>query len=380
MMYWNRGSVVIRISGCGFIAAGRRGRRAKLDTIEGATLSELIDRLGGTLVQGDPEWMVDAVALPERANPFDAVFADSAATAVPALSSKAGVVVLMPKIAGSYPRGKNIVESDNPRLWFARAAKVLAPQLSTAGVHPKSVVMQDSILGFGVTVEASAVVESAVRIGANTRIEAGAIIGRGVQIGEGCRIFPRVVIYPGPTIGDRVIVHAGAVLGADGFGYVRDAASGAYTQFPQQGTLTIEDDVEIGANATIDRGALAETRIRRGTKIDNLVHVGHNCDIGEDVILVALTGISGSSTVGKGAVLAGQVGIGDHAHVGPGVMLGGQAGVLSGKTVTNKGQRPGTVLWGTPARPLKQVLREQVTLSRLARLGLRKPDAGDAEE
>src|SRR6202007_339046 len=162
---------------------------------------------------------------------------------------------------------------------------------------------------------------------------AGAVVGRGVTIGEACHIYPRVVLYPGTTLGDRVIVHAGAVLGADGFGFVRDDKTGAYQQFPQQGTLAIEDDVEIGANTTIDRGALNETRIRRGTKIDNLVHVGHNCDIGEDVILVALTGISGSSSVGNGAVLAGQVGIGDHAHVGAGVILGGQAGVFSGKTV-----------------------------------------------
>jgi UDP-3-O-[3-hydroxymyristoyl] glucosamine N-acyltransferase len=188
-----------------------------------------------------------------------------------------------------------------------------------------------------------------------------------VRLGKFCRIYPRAVIYPGTQIGDHVVVHAGAVLGADGFGYVRDPESGAYTQFPQQGTLTIEDDVEIGANSTIDRGALGETRIRRGTKIDNLVHVGHNCDIGEDVILVALTGISGSSSVGKGAVLAGQVGIGDHAHVGPGVILGGQSGVFNGKTVSNEGLRPGTVLYGTPARPLKQVLREQAVLARLAK-------------
>jgi UDP-3-O-[3-hydroxymyristoyl] glucosamine N-acyltransferase len=129
----------------------------------------------------------------------------------------------------------------------------------------------------------------------------------------------------------------------------------------------IEDDVEIGANSTIDRGALRETRIGRGTKVDNLVHVGHNCQIGENVILVALTGISGSSSVGSGAVLAGQVGIGDHAHVGAGVVLGGQAGVFSGKTVSNEGMRPGTVLWGTPARPLKQVLRELAVLARLTR-------------
>jgi UDP-3-O-[3-hydroxymyristoyl] glucosamine N-acyltransferase len=219
----------------------------------------------------------------------------------------------------------------------------------------------------GVAVAAGAVIDSGAHVGPRTHVEAGAIIGRGVRVGAECHIHPRAVLYPGTTLGERVVVHAGAVLGADGFGYVRDAKTGAYTQFPQQGTLVIEDDVEIGANSTIDRGALEETRIRRGTKIDNLVHVGHNCDIGEDVILVALTGISGSSTVGRGAILAGQVGIGDHAHVGPGVILGGQSGVFNGKTVTNEGLRPGTVLYGTPARPLKQVLREQATLARLAK-------------
>jgi UDP-3-O-[3-hydroxymyristoyl] glucosamine N-acyltransferase len=171
------------------------------------------------------------------------------------------------------------------------------------------------------------------------------------------------VIYSGTTIGDRVVVHAGAVLGGDGFGFVRDAVTGAYTQFPQQGVLVIEDDVEIGANSTVDRGALAETRIRRGVKLDNLIHIGHNCDIGEDVVMASLTGISGSSTVGKGAILAGQVGVGDHAHIGPGVILGGQAGVLSGKTVTTQG----TVLWGTPAKPIREYLRELATLARLSR-------------
>jgi UDP-3-O-[3-hydroxymyristoyl] glucosamine N-acyltransferase len=157
------------------------------------------------------------------------------------------------------------------------------------------------------------------------------------------------------------------VLGADGFGYVRENATGRYTQFPQQGRLVVEDDVEIGANSTVDRGALETTRIGRGTKIDNLVHVGHNCQIGEDVILVALTGVSGSSTIGNGAIIAGQVGIGDHAHVGPGVILGGQSGVFNGKTVTNDGLKPGTVLFGTPARPLRQVMREQAVLARLGK-------------
>src|ERR1700728_964132 len=132
MMYWNRGFAVIPISGCGFTAAGRRGRQARPDFIEGATrmtLSELIDRLGGKLVQGDPEWTVDGVNLAERANPFDVVFADNQTTVLKALSSKAGVIVLLPGIAGSYPRGKCVVESDNPRLWFSRAAKLIAPAL-----------------------------------------------------------------------------------------------------------------------------------------------------------------------------------------------------------------------------------------------------------
>lgn len=330
-------------------------------------LGELVEKLGGTLVQGDPEWLIESVSSCEHAGAFDLVFADSAPSVIQALAGNAGAVVLKPGATPSYPHGKCVVESGNPRLWFSRAAKLVAPRPLATGVHPRAVVSADVLLGVGVSVGPGAVLEAGVQVGENTRIDAAAVIGHGVRIGADCRIHARVVIYPGATLGDRVVVHAGAVLGADGFGYVRDAASGAYTQFPQQGTLVLEDDVEVGANSTIDRGALRETRVRRGAKIDNLVHVGHNCEIGEDVILVALTGISGSSTIGKGAVLAGQVGIGDHVHVGAGVILGGQAGVLSGKTLTADAQPPGTVLWGTPARPLKQVLREQATLTRLTR-------------
>ena len=221
-----------------------------------------------------------------------------------------------------------------------------------------------------ITVGPYAVIGKDALIGAGTRIDAGAVIGAGVRMLEICRIYPRVVIYAGTCHRQsRGTIHAGCVLGADGFGYVRDAETGAYTQFPQQGGLAIEDDVEIGANSTVDRGALRATRIGRGTKIDNLVHVGHNCEIGEDMVIVALTGITGRRPVGNGAVIAGQVGIGDHAHIGPGVILGGQAGVFSGSTVTNEGLKPGTVHWGTPARPLKQVLREQAVLARLAKKG-----------
>lgn len=330
-------------------------------------LGELIERLGGTLAQGSPDHRLRGVNSTAHATPSEIVFAEAADAAAQALACNAGVVVLRPGLGLPYPPTRCVVETPQPRLWFARAAKLLRPALPHTGVHPSAVVGEKVELGDKVSIGPGAVIEDGARIGSRTRIEAGVIIGRDVRIGEYCRIHPRVVVYPGATLGNWVVVHAGAVLGADGFGYVRNPANGAYTQFPQQGTLAIEDDVEIGANTTIDRGALAETRIRRGVKIDNLVHIGHNCDIGEDVILVALTGISGSSTVGTGAVIAGQVGIGDHAHVGPGVILGGQAGVLSGKTLTNEGLKPGTVLWGTPARPLKQVLREQAVLTRLAR-------------
>ena len=330
-------------------------------------LGELVEKLGGRLVQGNADLSVAGVNSTMLAAANEVIFAQNINSATEALSSNAGAVVLRPGLVEAYPPEKAIIESPQPRLWFSRAATTLKPVPPPKNIMPRAVLGRNVELGENISIGECAVVEDNVRIGAGTRVEAGAVIGEGVRIGRDCRIYPRVVLYPGTTLGDRVVVHAGAVLGADGFGYVRDSTTGAYTQFPQQGTLVIEDDVEIGANTTIDRGALAETRIRRGTKIDNLVHIGHNCDIGEDVILVALTGISGSSSVGKGAVIAGQVGIGDHAHVGEGVILGGQAGVLSGKTVTNEGLKPGTVLWGTPARPLKQVLREIAVLGRLAK-------------
>jgi UDP-3-O-[3-hydroxymyristoyl] glucosamine N-acyltransferase len=341
------------------------------------TLGELVEKLGGKLVQGSSEVVVAGVQSSAAAKPQDLVFAEESAAAAKALVSEAAAVVLQPGCLGTYAANATmgVVEADQPRLWFARAAKLLKPALLRPlidqphhqGIHVK--------LGKGVAIGSGAFIGAHAVIGDGTHIEAGVVIGKGVHIGDHCHIYPRAVLYPGTTLGNRVVVHAGAVLGADGFGYVRDSITGAYTQFPQQGTLLIEDDVEIGANSTIDRGALKQTRIGRGTKIDNLVHVGHNCDIGEDVILVALTGISGSSTVGNGAVIAGQVGIGDHVRIGPGVILGGQAGVFSGSTVTNKGLKPGTVLWGTPARPLKQVLREQAVLARLAKASRKAKDS-----
>src|ERR1035441_4340375 len=337
-------------------------------------LGELIERLGGNLAHGKPDQVISGVHSSQRARSRDLFFAEDTASVAAAIASNASAIVLPTGQSAQYSGNKCVVEVAQPRLWFAQAAKLLSPQPKAEGVHSTASVGAHVELGQSVTIGPCAVVEDGARIGGETHIEAGAIVGSGVVLGRRCPSPPQVVLYPGTRLGNRVIIHAGAVLGADGFGYVRDKTTGAYTQFPQQGTLVIEDDVEVGANSTIDRGALEETRIRRGTKIDNLVHVGHNCDIGEDVILVSLTGISGSSSVGKGAVLAGQVGIGDHAHVGPGVILGGQAGVLSGKTVTNEGLKPGTVLWGTPARPLTQVLREIAVVARLAKGSRKTPD------
>jgi UDP-3-O-[3-hydroxymyristoyl] glucosamine N-acyltransferase len=214
-----------------------------------------------------------------------------------------------------------------------------------------------------VTIEDHVVIGEDAHIGESTRIGAGSVIGARVSIGRNCDLYPNVTVYPGVRLGNRVIVHAGAVLGSDGFGYVRDQVTGRYEKFPQIGRLEIEDDVEIGANTTVDRGALDVTRIGRGAKIDNLVHIGHNCKIGEDVVIAAQTGLSGSITIEKNVVLGGQVGIGEHARIEEGVMLGGQGGVLPNKVLRGKG----IAFWGTPAKPVREYLKGLAVLARLAR-------------
>ncbi|MFI5072974.1 MAG: UDP-3-O-(3-hydroxymyristoyl)glucosamine N-acyltransferase [Terriglobales bacterium] len=252
----------------------------------------------------------------------------------------------------------------HPRLAFAHAAKLLCGQTSRqSGIHPSSVVHSSAQLAQSVTVGPRAVIEENVEIGEGTFVGAGCAIGANTRIGKNGLLYPNVTIYPGVQIGNRVIIHAGAVLGSDGFGYARDESTGHYEKFPQVGRLEIEDDVEIGANSTIDRGALDTTRIGRGTKIDNLVHIGHNCQIGEDVIMAAQTGLSGSITIENNVVLGGQVGIGEHARIEEGVMLGGQGGVLPNKILRGKG----IAFWGTPARPVREYLKQLAVLERLAK-------------
>jgi UDP-3-O-[3-hydroxymyristoyl] glucosamine N-acyltransferase len=331
-------------------------------------LNELAATLGAELVlpagsSGTaPAIEIDAVAAPSDAVEGQLVFAESEAALADAQASRAGAIVTSRKVAGDSI-AKPVLLVSHPKLAFARAAELLRAEKPQKGIHESADVDATASLADGVYVAPNVIIQEHAVIGAYSRIDAGVVIGAGVHIGRSCHLYPRVVLYPGTEIGDRVIVHAGAVLGSDGFGYVRDNDTGEYTKFPQQGRLIIEDDVEIGANATIDRGALEETRIGRGTKLDNLVHVGHNVSIGRNVVIAAQTGVSGSSTIGDGAIVGGQVGIADHVEIGPGAILGAQAGIPSGKRIHG----PGIVFWGTPARPIKDYLKELATLARLTR-------------
>ena len=330
------------------------------------SLREIADAVGARLA-GDESVHVCGVASIESATASDLVFVEDEKYLAAALQSRAGAVIVG-EFAASLSSDRPLLVSDHPKLAFARAARMLAAeQVESAGstrlVHPTVVIHPTAVLGQNVRVEERAVIGERARVGAGTRIGVGCAIGAGVIVGRECRIYPKVTIYAGSALGDRVIVHAGAVLGSDGFGYVRDRKTGHYEKFPQAGRLVIEEDVEIGANATIDRGALDETRIGRGTKIDNLVHIGHNCQIGEDVVIAAQTGLSGSVVVESGAIFGGQVGIGEHVHIGEGVILGAQGGVPSKKILRGKG----IVFWGTPARPIRDYLKQLATLARLAK-------------
>jgi len=330
------------------------------------SVQQIADAVGARLT-GDSSVEVTGVASMESASQSEIVFVEDEKHLAAARQSQAGAIIAG-EFAVAIDCGRPVLISDQPKLAFARAAQALgqgtvAGGANGPGVSPTAVVHSSAALGAGVVVEDRSVIGEGARIGEGTRIGAGCAIGAGVKIGRQCRIYPNVTIYPGTTLGDRTIVHAGAVLGSDGFGYVRDRKTGHYEKFPQVGRLVIEDDVEIGANATVDRGALDETRIRRGAKIDNLVHIGHNCQIGEDVVIAAQAGLSGSIVIENGVVLGGQVGIGEHARIEQGVMLGGQGGVLPHKVLRGKG----VAFWGTPAQPLREYLKQLATLARLAK-------------
>jgi len=326
------------------------------------TAGEIAKAVGAQLI-GDERIKINGVASIAPAKPGDLVFVEDEKHLDSALRSEASAV-----IAGTFAEStqslKSLLISSYPRLAFARAAVLLRDPTERAPETHASVIIQPSAVVAGTaTIDPWTFLGADESIGHGAWIGAGCVIGSGVAIGEDCKIYPRVTIYPGTRIGNRVIVHAGSVLGSDGFGYVTDRATGRNEKFPQIGKLIIEDDVEIGANTTIDRGSLETTRIGRGAKIDNLVHIGHNCQIGENVIIAAQAGFSGSIVIEDNVVIGGQVGVGEHACIQEGVLLGGQAGVLPKKVLRGNG----VAFWGTPAKPLREYLKSLAALAKLGR-------------
>jgi UDP-3-O-[3-hydroxymyristoyl] glucosamine N-acyltransferase len=317
------------------------------------TLRQLADALGAVL-EGDPARVIRGVAPLETAGPDEIAFVTHPRFRRAAERTRAGALLVPHDAAGLRPP---LLRVSAPRLALVTLLGLFHPApLPAPGVHPSAVVARGSRIAADAAVGAFAVVERGAVVGSRVRIHPLVYVGEGVEIGEDTTLYPHVVVREGVRIGRRVIVHPGAVLGADGFGYAFDGET--HRKIPQVGGVIIEDDVEIGANVTIDRATLGYTLVGRGTKIDNLVQVAHNVEIGRNAIIVAQSGISGSSQVGEGAVLGGQVGVADHVSVGAGVLLGAQSGVPGDL------RGPGPYL-GTPARPLPEARRIYAAMPRL---------------
>lgn len=316
---------------------------------------ELAEWLGATY-EGDGEKEIIGVAPLETAGTDELAFIGTRKAAEQAGSSAAGCLLVPIDWSSSY---RTVIRVAQPRTAFARAMSRFYPTAEIQpGVHPTAVVGKDVELGALVYVGPHAVLGDGSRIGVATSIGAGCVVGRRVVLGEGCILYPNVTVYDNVDIGRGSILHSGCVIGADGFGYVQE--DGRWHKFPQVGRVEIGDFVEIGANSCVDRAALGVTSIGEGAKLDNMVHVGHNCRIGRHVVVAAQTGFSGGVVVEDQAVIGGQVGIGDKARIETGAVLGSGCGVLTSKIV-----RAGETVWGTPARPLKQHLETLANLGRL---------------
>jgi UDP-3-O-[3-hydroxymyristoyl] glucosamine N-acyltransferase len=325
------------------------------------TAKELAEAIGARL-EGDGAMEIAGVAAPERAGARDLIYLEAAKHAERVAASAAMCIVASEGL--SLP-GKTVLRSAQPKVAFAKAAALLLERAPiAAGIHPTAIVAPLARVAEGVSIGPYAVIGEDAHVGAGTQIGAHAVIGAGCWIGENCRIHPRVTLYANVRVGHRVEIHAGAVIGGDGFGYA--FGEGKYWKFPQVGIVEIGDDVEIGANATIDRGSLNDTRIAEGVKLDNLVHVGHNVQIGAHTVVAAQTGISGSSVLGHHVVVGGQVGIADHCTLEDGAVAGAQAGIPTGKTI-----RGGQTVWGTPAREIGKFKETYAWYARLPELAAR---------
>jgi UDP-3-O-[3-hydroxymyristoyl] glucosamine N-acyltransferase len=308
--------------------------------------------------EGPGDVDISGVAPLESAGPRDLAFVGNRKAGAAARDSQAGCLL----VTNDFPPGRTLIRVADPRAALAASIGWLYPARPAApGIHPTAVIAPDADVSTSAAIGPHASVGAGSCIGERTRVGAGCAIGEHVRIGSDCVLYARLTIYDNVTIGDRGVLHSGCVLGADGFGFVR--AGDHYEKFPQIGTVEIGNDVEIGANSCIDRAALGVTHIGDGTKLDNMVHIAHNCRIGRHVVIAAQTGLSGGVVVEDYAVIGGQVGIGDKARIEAGAVLGSGCGILTSKIV-----RKGQVVWGTPARPLKEYLALLAHLARLPEL------------
>ena len=331
------------------------------------SVAELAEHVDGRVI-GDGQVTVYGIASFETADTGTITYVEDPKHFAAAETSRASCLIVPKNFESSTaaetdadngPQSAQVrIEVAKPKLAFALIAKLLRPpKLREPSIHQTSVIAESADVALTAYIGPHVAIGENSTIGAGTRIEAGVVVGDDVTIGIDCVLHPNVTLYDGVTIGHNVVLHAGVCVGADGFGYVRDDMG--YHKFPQIGTVRIEDDVEIGAHTCIDRGSLGRTRIGRGTKLDNQIHVGHNCDIGERVVIAAQTGISGSVIIEDDCVIGGQVGFGDHIRVQSGAVIGSKAGVLPGKIV-----RPG-VWWGIPIQPLDEYKRLNAHIGRL---------------
>jgi UDP-3-O-[3-hydroxymyristoyl] glucosamine N-acyltransferase len=317
---------------------------------------ELAEWLGATF-EGDGEKELGGVAPLETAGASELAFVGNRKAAAQAESSSAGCLLV--PLDWPDPAFRTVIRVAEPRTAFARAMNRFYPTAELKpGVHPTAVIGKDVQVGTLSYIGPHAVVGEGTRVGVACSIGAGCVVGKRVMLGEGCVLHPHVTVYDNVDIGRGTILHSGAVIGADGFGYVMEHER--WHKFPQVGRVEIGDFVEIGANSCVDRAALGVTSIGEGTKLDNMVHVGHNCRIGRHVVVAAQTGFSGGVVVEDYAVIGGQVGIGDKARIEAHAVLGSGCGVLTSKIV-----RSGETVWGTPARPLRQHLEQLANLARL---------------
>ena len=320
---------------------------------------ELAEWLGATF-EGDGERDLLGASTLENAGASEIAFIATRKAAEQSERSAAGCLLVPSEWPN--PNYRTVIRVPEPRTAFARVMNRFYPTAELKpGIHPTAVIGKDVEMGAMVYVGPHAVIGDGTRIGVATSIGAGSVVGKRVMLGEGCILHAHVTIYDNCDIGRGTILHSGVVIGADGFGYVLE--DDRWHKFPQVGRVEIGSFVEIGANSCVDRAALGVTSIGEGTKLDNMVHVGHNCRIGQHVVVAAQTGFSGGVVVEDHAVIGGQVGIGDKARIEARAVLGSGCGVLTSKIVHS-----GETVWGTPARPLRQHLEQLAWLARLPEL------------